>query len=116
MAKALQGITRKPGFWIFQVLLFFLCVFLSFRYYPKAFPLVDLSIKMSRTEALEKASSLSKLHRWGPTQEEGRVRETASFDVDSRTQTFIELSAGGSAAFAKLLKDKLYSPYTWTVR
>jgi membrane protease YdiL (CAAX protease family) len=44
------------------------------------------------------------------------VRDAASFGGDNMEQSFVELEGGGKAAFASLLRDDLFSPYTWSVR
>jgi hypothetical protein len=107
-----KGITRKPGFWILQVLVFLICSGLAIHYYPQAFPVVDLQIKMDRATALKSAQALAKSNSWAPSE----FKQAARFDLDEETQTFIELTRGGSPAFAKFLKEGLYSPFTWKVR
>ncbi|MEO7163315.1 MAG: hypothetical protein ABI041_10385, partial [Bdellovibrionia bacterium] len=106
------GITRKPAFWIFQVLVFLICSGLALHLYPQAFPVVDLQIKMDRTAALKAAGELLKQNQWAPKE----FKQAARFELDEEAQTFIELTGGGSAAFAKVIKEGLYYPYTWKVR
>ena len=103
---------QSPSFWILQVILCFVCVILAFHYYPKAFPIIDLKISMDRSGALQRAGQIARQHGWGPKE----FRQAASFEVDQQTQTFVELSEGGSGAFARILKEGIYSPYTWRVR
>jgi hypothetical protein len=110
--KQIQNLSRRPFFWIIQIFGFTICTYLAVLLYPKAFPIIDLEIKMDRLNALKSAQTLAQKHHWGPSQ----FRQTASFDLDNQTQTFIELSAGGSTAFSKVLKAGIYSPYTWKVR
>ncbi len=105
-------LTRNPLFWIIQVVLLIICSGTALHFYPKAFPSVDLKIKMNRKEALKSASDLAIQNHWGPEP----FQQAVSFDVDQETQTFVELSAGGSDAFKQILNGKLYSPYTWKVR
>jgi cbb3-type cytochrome oxidase subunit 3 len=108
----LKNTSKKPLFWILQVFLFIACAALAIHFYPKAFPIVDFEIKMDRVQALKTSKALAQKYHWGPE----NFRQTASFDLDQQTQTFVELSAGGSNAFSQLLKDELYSPYTWKIR
>ncbi len=110
--KTFGNVTRSPLFWISQVILLLGCIYLSAHLYPKAFPIVDLQIKMDRITALTSAAKLAQLNHWGPP----AFREAASFESDDRTQTFVELSAGGTEAFSKIVKSGIYSPYYWNVR
>lgn len=105
-------IFKRPIFWIAFFLASVLGGFFSYQFFPKAFPLVSLDIKMNRSEALKKATEISTLHHLGP---EG-FSQAASFDTDQAVKTFVELEAGGKEAFAQMLKDPYYAPYTWTVR
>jgi len=108
----LTGITTRPGFWIFQVLIFLSCSKLALHLYPQAFPVVDLQIKMDRSIALKAAAELVRQNHWLPS----KFEQAARFELDDEAQTFIELTGGGGAAFAKVLKEGLYYPYTWKVR
>jgi hypothetical protein len=112
LESQVKALSRKPSFWVSQVLFFVICVVLSLHYYPKAFPIVDLEIKLTRKEALERAKNLAGSHKWAPL----TFKQTASFSLDQMTQTFVELSAGGNNAFKNLLQERLYFPYTWDVR
>lgn len=85
---------------------------LTLKFYPEAFPIVELKISMDRSNALESAQSLAKKHNWGPK----KIQQTASFELDRLAQTYIELKQGGSTTFSRVLQDKFYSPYTWHVR
>ena len=107
-----RAFLRNPFFWILQVIVLITCVLLSLQFFPKAFPIVDLDIKMTRKEALKQASILAQEHHWAP---EG-FRQTTEFSLDSLTQNFVELNVGGAQAFRKLLADHYYYPYTWRVR
>ncbi len=93
-------------------LLFLAGVYFSIHFYPQAFPVVDLKIKMDRTQALEAAKTLALKNQWAPE----NFQQAASFDSDQATQTFIELEAGGKKRFSEVIQEKLYAPYTWTVR
>ena len=103
---------KSPLFWGLHCLVFLAGVYFSIHYYPEAFPVIDLNIKMDRTQALESAKSLALANRWAPE----NFQQAASFDSDQSTQTFIELEAGGKKRFSQVIQEKLYSPYTWTVR
>lgn len=103
---------RQTWFWIVLTLLAVGCAALSYRLFPQIFPVVTLDIRMDRTHAILTARTLAANRQWGPAD---GVRDVASFNSDS-AQNFIELEGGGKPAFAALLKDDLYSPYTWRVR
>jgi membrane protease YdiL (CAAX protease family) len=103
---------RKPLFWITFFLVSLAAAAFTFRYFPKAFPVVTLKLKMDRRGALEQARKLDSRYGWGP---EG-FRQAALFDEDSDVQDYVELEGGGKEAFARLIAGNIYSPYTWVVR
>ena len=103
---------KKPVFWVIFVLVFIICSIFTVRYFPHAFPVVTLDLKMDRQAALQAAEEQTQLHRWGPED----YRQAATFRLDGRVRNFVELEAGGNEAYRKMLKGDLYSPYTWQVR
>ncbi len=107
-----KSLFQKPIFWILHCSLFIAALLFSIRYYPMAFPMVDLTIKMDRTQALTSARALASKNQWGPT----AYQQAAGFESDQQTQTFIELAGGGKKVLANLMNQKLYFPYTWVVR
>lgn len=104
--------SRKPAFWILLGLVSLGGATFSFLYFPAAFPLVTLDIRMDRQMALDRAGELAGRFGWGPE----NYRRAASFQVDRDVQNFVELEGGGKEAFAELIRGDLYSPYTWQVR
>lgn len=103
---------RKPVFWIVFSLLFAASVMYTVRYFSQAFPIVTLDLRMDREQALGAAKDLATRHGWGP---EG-FSMAASFRLEQEVQNFVELEAGGTEAFERMMEDELYSPYTWQVR
>ncbi len=103
---------RKPIFWIVFAIVSIGSVFFTLKFFPQAFPLINLDLKMDRETALQLADSLSQKHHWGPA----GYKTAASFGLDNVVQNFVELEAGGTEAFRKFLSEGLYSPYTWRVR
>jgi membrane protease YdiL (CAAX protease family) len=103
---------KRPAFWILFAGVSLLAAFVSYRYFPKAFSIVSLEITMDRERALADARALMARDRLGPTS----YRQAASFALDSDAQTFVELEGGGKEAFTRMLRDGLYSAYTWRVR
>ncbi len=103
---------RKSWFWIGLVALSILGALFSYHFFDKAFPIVNLDLKMDRAFALSSAGQLDAKFQWAPT----GFRQAASFDLDNTVQNFVELEAGGKPAFASMISGGLYSPYVWTVR
>jgi hypothetical protein len=86
---------------------------LAYRLFPLAFPIVSLDIRMDRAGALRAAQQLAAAQHWGPA---GAARDVASFGVDGEVRSFVELEGGGRDAFTGMMRDGLFSPYTWRVR
>ncbi|MBN1671065.1 MAG: CPBP family intramembrane metalloprotease [Kiritimatiellae bacterium] len=105
-------VTRRPLFWV--VLAAFSCAaaWFGLTYFPVAFPIVTLDLRMDRAMALARARELARRHEWQPA----AFEQAASFGLDSTVRNFVELEAGGRAAFRQMLKAGLYVPYTWQVR
>jgi hypothetical protein len=107
-----MSIFRRPLTWIVLALACVSAAFVAYRYFPRAFPLVALDIRMDRERALRSARELAAARDIGPAS----ARQAASFGSAQDVQTFVELEGGGKEAFARLLREGLYSPYTWRVR
>ena len=91
--------TRKPIFWLIFLLLSIGGILFAVRYFGQAFPLVNLDLRMNRQQAMDKARQLAKENGWGTPQ----FRQAASFQLDSTTQHYVELEAGGNDAFRQML-------------
>lgn len=107
-----KSLTRTPFFWVTFLLISLSGIFLSFHYFSRSFPIVDLNLTMDRQQALQKARDCAQQFQWGPDQ----YRQAASFEVESEVQNFIELEAGGPQEFGRILKEGYYAPYTWVAR
>src|SRR5262249_6703431 len=108
----MNGIPRRPTFWVAFALLSAAAGLYAWLYFPQALPLVNLEVKMSRDEALVRAASIAdRLRLIAPG-----AREAALFSHDGGTQHFVELEAGGKPAFTRLLSGEFYAPYRWDVR
>lgn len=103
---------RKPWFWAAFVLVSILCTGWAIRNFAEAFPIATLDVTMDRGAALKAAEELATSRGWGPE----NARQAVLFSHDGEVQSFVELEAGGKAAYAEMLQGDLYSPYTWTVR
>ncbi len=105
--------TRRPSFWILFALLGAAGIFVAFRLFPAAFPIVTLDLAMDREAAVVQAEDLARRHGWDPPD----ARMAATFgQSDPEVQTYIDLEAGGRDAFVGLAERGIYQPYVWTVR
>ena len=98
--------------WVILTILAFLCSFGAYKIFPKAFPLLNINLEMSRGDALSDAKVLSEKFNLGPKNN----FQVATFGVDGYAQNYIELDAGGSSEFIDILDKKYYEAYTWKVR
>lgn len=108
----MTGITRKSAFWVAFALVSTLSAFFAWRFFPQALPLINLDVKMTRTDALERARVLADELGLAPAD----ARRAALFSHDGATQNFVELEAGGKPKFGELLSGEIYSPFWWEVR
>jgi len=103
---------KRPAFWILLALVSILGTAAAVHYFPQAFSIVALDITMTRERALEDAAAIAARGQFGPA----GYRQAASFALDGEAQTFIELEGGGKETFTRMMRDGLYSAYTWRVR
>ncbi|MDZ7359735.1 MAG: CPBP family glutamic-type intramembrane protease [candidate division KSB1 bacterium] len=103
---------RKPIFWLALSAASIGAVIFTVKYFSEAFPIVTLDLQMNREQALAAARELAQKHQWTPAE----FKQAASFRLDQEVQNFVELEGGGKEAFGRMLKEGLYSPYTWRVR
>ncbi len=103
---------RKAYFWVGLALVSVAALVFTIHFFPRAFPIVSIDLRMDRREALKQAAEIAARDHLGPAE----FSQAASFDVDSPVQTYVELEAGGVTAFRALMAGGLYSPYTWRVR
>jgi len=103
---------RRPVFWIALAIAAVAATAAGVRYFPDAFSIVALDITMDRGRALDEARAIAARDRLGPA----GFRQAASFSGDDEAQTFVELEGGGKEAFTRMLRDRVYSAYTWRVR
>jgi hypothetical protein len=108
----MNGITRKPAFWIAFAVFSALSAVFAWRYFPAALPLINLDVKMTRGDALARAASIADRLDLAPA----GAQRAVIFAHDGATQNFVELEAGGKPAFTRMLNGTLYSPYWWEVR
>ena len=56
--------------------------------------------------------SASRTSKWPPA----GWAQAAEFNGDQEVQYFIELEGGGKPELGRIIKEKIFSPYTWRVR
>lgn len=108
----IRSFSRTVLFWIVFTIVCGGCIWFTLRYFSKAMPIANVSIGMSRTQALQKAQTLATQLHIGPD----APWTAAAFDSDGNVQTFVELEAGGSQAFNAMITGTLFSPFTWQAR
>ena len=103
---------RRPVFWIATSIVCVVAAIFAFIYFPRAFPLAALDIRMDRSGALASARGLTERFGWGPD----GYRQAASFGLTPQVTEFIELEGGGPQAFREVIAGGIFHPYHWTVR
>jgi len=103
---------KKKWFWVLFTLLFVAATWYSYAHFDKIGDIIDIDIRMSREEAVEKALQLAAANGWGP-EDPG---EAVQFYRDGYVQTYVELEGGGKERFKELIKENIYEPYQWRVR
>lgn len=103
-----------PAWFVLLGLLAAASVAFALAAFPRAFPLVQVDLRMDRGRALAAASELAERHGWGP---EG-YRSAASFgDADPSTRRFLELEGGVAGPdVPAALEARGLSAYLWRVR
>jgi hypothetical protein len=112
-----SGVTRKPAFWAVYAVASLVALYVAVRLFPFAIPIVNLDVKMSRTEAIAASRTLAARLGLAPA----GARVAVRFAHDAATQNYVELEGGdtkgdGKRAFAELTRGDRYSPYWWEVR
>ena len=106
------GITRQPAFWIVYALAAAVALAVAWRLFPLAIPLVNLDIKLARSDAVAQAEHLALRLHLAPD----GARSAARFASDQAAQNYVELEGGGKPAFGALVAGDVYAPYWWEVR
>ncbi|OYU43926.1 MAG: hypothetical protein CFE44_15700, partial [Burkholderiales bacterium PBB4] len=102
----------RPWFWWTLLVLAFACAGGAVWLFPKALPLLQVQVDMSRDQALAAAQTLQAEQ----FPELATDRAVASFGRDDGLQNYMELEGGGVDAFTGLLGQRFVAPYQWTVR
>ena len=102
----------RPVFWIAFAVVSLGCAVFAFSNADRAFSFIELELRMDRAAALSESRQLAESLELGPT----GSRQAASFRVDDRARSFVELEGGGPAVFGELIGEGPYRPYQWVVR
>ena len=104
---------KRPAFWILLALV-------SVLRHGRRCPLLPSGLLHRRArhhdDARARARRCARDCRRATSLGPAGYRQAASFALDSEAQTFVELEGGGKEAFTRMLRDGLYSAYTWRVR
>ena len=104
--------TRSAAFWIAYAIVAVLALVVAARLFPLAIPIVNLDIKLNRSDAVAQAEADAARLHLAPDGHRSAVR----FNHDDETQNYVELEGGGKEAFAALTRNGPYAPYWWEVR
>ena len=102
----------RPVFWAALTVISLGCAVFVYSNFDRAFSIVELELRMDRDTALAEARRLAGEADWGPAD----FRQAASFRVDDRSRSFVELEGGGSEAYGDLIREGPFHPYQWVVR
>lgn len=98
--------------WIIFSALSIGAIFFCHYFFKKAFPFVNLTLTVNRSQALQDADKIALSQNLGPS----KHKSVAYFSTDHQVKAYVELQAGGKKAFNEMIKGSLYSPYLWKVR
>ena len=84
----------------------FIFAYAAYTLFPKAFPILNINLEMSREEAFQKSTEMSKVFNIGPQ----NPLQAATFNTDEEAQNFIELAQGGRE---RLIESGIYGGCTF---
>ena len=103
---------RRPAFWLVLAVFSIASAVVAVRYFPRAFSIVALDITMDREQALAQARDVMARESLGPPDIARPPRSRSTV----RRRPSSSWKAGGKDAFTAMLKNGLYSAYSWRVR
>lgn len=80
--------------------------------FPRAFPVVALSDRIGRDDALQRANAFIAAHDLAPDS----ARRAIAFASDDSLRTYVELAGGGRDSLESLLRGREVALYSWLVR
>jgi hypothetical protein len=102
----------KKSFWAALLSLALISAAGAAWLFPKAMPLLQVQVSLSRDQALDAAMALQ-TQRFS---ELSTTRAVARFEHDDALQNYIELEGGGVDAYTALLGQRFIATYYWNVR
>jgi hypothetical protein len=109
----MKSFLRSYLFWTVFLLASSASFILFYRFFHRVFPLVNVDITADRTTALHIADEFAQEHQFDVQ----AFHHTATFHTDYLVQIYAELEAPDKKdAFAQMIKDNVYMPYTWNIR
>jgi membrane protease YdiL (CAAX protease family) len=87
-------------------------VLVTVAVFERAYPLVDVGLRLSREEAIARARALAAEGGMAPA----GARAAARFVSDERLATYVDLAAGGPDSVRALARGRDVSMFTWAVR
>lgn len=79
--------------------------------FPRALPVLVLTDRIAREEALQRADAFVRVHELP-----GGTRTAVSFQRDDSLLTFIELAGGGKDSLDALVRGRDVAPFSWSIR
>lgn len=103
---------KRKIFWAALLALTLASAVAALWLFPKAIPLLQVQVTMSRDQALDAAAALqAQLFS-----ELNTTRAVARLEHEDNLQNYIELEGDGVDAYIALLGKRFIAPYYWTVR
>jgi hypothetical protein len=87
-------------------------VLVTVALFERAYPLVDVGLRLTREEAIARARALADAGGMAPA----GARAAARFESDEGLATYVDLAAGGSDSVRALARGRDVSMFTWAVR
>ena len=102
----------SASFWFVFAFASVLIAGLSYKYFDKVTPIVQLSISADRQQVLDDGMRVATELQWDVV----GYQTSVEFDSDGNLQSFVELEGGGKKAFVDMFQSGAYYPYQWVVR
>ena len=103
---------NRKAFWVALLALALASAIAALWLFPKAMPLLQVQVSLSRDQAMDAAAALQ-TQRFS---ELSTTRAVAGFEHEDTLQNYIELEGGGVDAYTALLGQRFIAPYFWNVR
>jgi hypothetical protein len=101
----MKQLLRFPTAWTIAIVFSGLSYFLPFIFFLKR-SIVNLTISMNLTEALDSAAQLTEALEYGPQE----YQSSAIFYTDNDAKTFVQRECGGVDTLTTTMEQDLYIP------